>query len=179
MEINRLIKEGKIKGRPIPLRKLSAKYFGPPSGLIIWVPDGFPPVARPRIVGPDGEKIPLRFSLSEQWVARHGVFSFGESYFRDLALSWDRLGPKPFIVHARSYTGTTLVLSKKDQNMLTAHYRKGAVLKGGLLLWGQNRKEGMVSREDTFFLNQLEEDPGLLKTLSAPAAQDEASIWDY
>jgi hypothetical protein len=179
MEINRLIKEGKIEGRPIPLRKLSDKYFGPPTGLIIWVPDGFPSASRPRIVGPGGEKIPLRFSLSEQWVARHGVFSFGKSYFRDLALSWDRLGPRPFIIHARSYSATTLVLSKNDQNMLTAHYRKGAILKGGLLLWGQNRKEGMVSREDTFFLNQIEKNPGILKTLSASAGSGEAAPWDY
>ncbi|MEJ2730437.1 MAG: hypothetical protein P8185_18375, partial [Deltaproteobacteria bacterium] len=179
MEINRLIREGQIKGRPIPLRKLSDTYFGPPTGLIIWVPAGFAPVARPRIVGPGGEKIPLRFSLSEQWVARHGVFSYGKSYFRDLALSWDRLGPKPFIVHARSYSGTTLVLSKKDQDMLSAHYRKGAILKGGLLIWGQNRKEGIISREDTFFLNRIEENPSILKTLPAQAGAGVKAAWDY
>ena len=61
MQINRLVEEGKIKGRPIPLRKLSDEYFNSPSGLIIFVPEGFPRVTRPQIVGPAGGKIPLRF----------------------------------------------------------------------------------------------------------------------
>ena len=79
MHVNQLIREGKIKGRPIPLVKLSAKYFGPPSGLIIIVPEKFPSNMQPRIVGPDGRKVPLRFSLSKEWAARHGVFSVGKS----------------------------------------------------------------------------------------------------
>jgi hypothetical protein len=179
MQINRLVKAGKIKGRPIPLRKLSDEYFGPPSGLVIFVPEGFPRVTRPHIVGPAGEKIPLRFSLSKQWAERHGVFSFGESYFRDLALSWERLGPKPLIIRAQSFRGTTLVLSKKDQAILAAHYQKGISLKGGLLLWGQNRNEEIISREDTFFLNQIEKDLGILKTLSLPPVKGDAASWDY
>jgi hypothetical protein len=142
MQINRLVKEGKIKGRPIPLRTLSDEYFS-------------------------------------QWAERHGVFSFGESYFRDLALSWERLGPKPLIIRAQSFRGTTLVLSKKDQAILAAHYQKGISLKGGLLLWGQNRNEEIISREDTFFLNQIEKDPGILKTLSLPPVKGDAASWDY
>jgi hypothetical protein len=179
MQINRLIEEGKIKGRPIPLRTLSNEYFGPPSGLIILVPEGFPRVARPQIAGPDGEKIPLRFSLSKQWAERHGVFSFGDSYFRDLALSWERLGPKPLIIRSRSFSGTTLVLSKQDQDLLTAHHRNGAALKGGLLLWGQNLNADIISRKDTFFLNRVEKDPGVLKTLSPPPSTGAAGTWDY
>ena len=178
MQINQLIKAGKIKGRPIPLKTLSDEYFGPPSGLIISVPEGFPSVTRPQIVGPGGQKIPLRFSLSKQWAERHGVFSVGKSYFRDLALSWDRLGPRPLIIRARSFAGTTLVLSKQDQDILAAHHRKGTALKGALLLWGQNLNEEIISREDTFFLNQIEEDPGILKTLSPPPVTGDAS-WEY
>ncbi|MGD1984891.1 MAG: hypothetical protein PVH74_16625 [Desulfobacterales bacterium] len=179
MQINRLIDAGKIRGRRIPLRKLSDKYFSPPSGLIILVPDGFPAERRPQIVGPAGEKTPLRFSLSKKWAARHGVFSLGKSYFRDLALAWDRLGPKPLIIRAQSFRGTTLVLSKKDQDMLTAHYQKGTVLKGGLLLWVQNLNEEFISREDTFFLNQIEKDPEILKKLSPPPPKGNSPPWDY
>ena len=179
MRINRLIEEGKIKGRPIPLRKLSDEYFGPPSGLIILVPDGFPPVTRPQIVGPAGGKIPLRFSLSKQWAERHGVFSVGKSYFRDLALSWGRLGPRPLVIRARSFSGTTLVLSKQDQDILAAHHRNGTSLKGGLLLWGKNLNAEIISREDTFFLNQIEKDPSILKTLSSPPSLGDAVPWDY
>ena len=179
MRINRLIEEGKIKGRPIPLRKLSDEYFGPPSGLIILVPDGFPPVTRPQIVGPAGGKIPLRFSLSKQWAERHGVFSVGKSYFRDLALSWERLGPRPLVIRARSFSGTTLVLSKQDQDILAAHHRNGTSLKGGLLLWGENLNAEIISREDTFFLNQIEKDPGILKSLSLPPSPGDAVPWEY
>ncbi len=179
MRINRLIEEGKIKGRPIPLRKLSDEYFGPPSGLIILVPDGFPPATRPQIVGPAGGKIPLRFSLSKQWAERHGVFSVGKSYFRDLALSWERLGPRPLVIRARSFSGTTLVLSKQDQDILAARHRNGTSLKGGLLLWGENLNAEIISREDTFFLNQIEKDPSILKSLSLPPSPGDAVPWDY
>ncbi|MGD8342562.1 MAG: hypothetical protein PVH53_03170 [Desulfobacterales bacterium] len=181
MQINRLIGEGKIKGRRIPLRKLSDKYFGPPSGLIISVPDGFPAESRPQIVGPEGRKTPLRFSLSKQWAERHGVFSLGKSYFRDLALSWDRLGPKPLIIRAEAFRGTTLVLSKKDQENLSALYRKGTALKGGLLLWGQNLNAEFISREDAFFLNQIEENPDILNTLHPPQPPQmvDDPPWDY
>jgi hypothetical protein len=179
MRINRLIEEGKIKGRPIPLRKLSDEYFAPPSGLIILVPDGFPPVTRPQIVGPAGGKIPLRFSLSKQWAERHGVFSVGKSYFRDLALSWERLGPRPLVIRARSFSGTTLVLSKQDQDILAAHHRNGTSLKGGLLLWGEKLNAEIISREDTFFLNQIEKDPGILKSLSLPPSSGDAVPWEY
>ncbi len=180
MQINRLIDAGKIRGRRIPLRKLSDTYFSPPSGLIILVPDGFPAERRPQIVGPDGKRTPLRFSLSKQWAERHGVFSLGKSYFRDLALSWGWLGPKPLIISAQSFRGSTLVLSRKDQDILTAQYKKGTVLKGGLLLWGQNLNEEFISREDTFFLNQIEKDPEILKKLSAPQPPTGNSPpWDY
>ena len=180
MQINRLIGEGKIKGRRIPLRKLDDKYFGPPSGLIILVPDGFPQNTTPKIVGPDGLKTPLRFSLSKQWAQRHGVFNLGKSYFRDLALSWNRLGPKPLIIQAQSFSGSTLSLSKKDHDILAAHYQKGVALKGGLLLWDQKLNEAFISREDTFFLNQIEEDPDILKTLSPPPPQIvDSPPWDY
>jgi hypothetical protein len=179
MQINRLIDEGEINGRPIPLRPLADKYFGPPTGLIIRVPDGFAPDTRPSIVGPDGDTVRLRFSFSKSWAERHGVFSIGKSYFRDLALSWDRLGPKPLIVQARSFSGSTLVLSKKDQDILESHYQKGIAFKGGLLLWGQNQNAEMISREDTFFLNQIEENPDILKTLSLPPPTGNSSPWDY
>ena len=179
MQINRLVEEGKIKGRPIPLRKLSDEYFGPPSGLIIFVPEGFPRVTRPQIVGPDGKKIPLRFSLSRQWTERHGVFTVGKSYFQDLAISWERLGPRPLIIRARSFSETSLVLSKRDRDTLTAYHRNGTALKGGLLLWDRSLNDDMVSREDTFFLDQIEKDPGFLKTLSLPVPADETVPWDY
>ena len=179
MQINRLIEEGKIKGRPIPLRKLSDEYFGPPSGLVICVPQGFPRATRPQIVGPAGGKIPLRFSLPKQWAERYGVFSVGKSYFRDLALSWERLGPRPLIIRARSFSGTTLVLSKQDRDILAAHHRNGTALKGGLLLWGQNRNEEIISREDTFFLNQIEKDPSILKTLSPAPVEGDVVPWEY
>ena len=179
MQINRLVKEGIIKGRPIPLRKLSDEYFGPPSGLIIFVPEGFPRVTRPQIVGPGGKKIPLRFSLSKQWAERHGAFRVGKSYFQDLAISWERLGPRPLIIRARSFSGTTLILSKQDRDILADHHRNGTALKGGLLLWGQNLNDEIISREDTFFLNQIEKDPGILETLSPPPPVGDAVPWDY
>ena len=179
MQINRLVEQGKIKGRPIPLRTLSDEYFGLPSGLIIFVPQGFPRVTRPQIVGPAGEKVPLRFSLPRQWAERYGVFSVGKSYFRDLALSWERLGPRPLIIRARSFSGTTLVLSKQARDILAAHHRNGIALKGGLLLWNQKPLEENISREDTFFLNQIEKDPGILKTLSLPPVNGDAVPWDY
>jgi hypothetical protein len=179
MQINRLVKEGIIKGRPIPLRKLSDEYFGPPSGLIIFVPEGFPRVTRPQIVGPGGKKIPLRFSLSKQWAERHGAFRVGKSYFQDLAISWERLGPRPLIIRARSFSGTTLILSKQDRDILAAHHRNGTALKGGLLLWGQNLNDEIISREDTFFLNQIEKDPGILETLSPPPPVGDVVPWDY
>jgi hypothetical protein len=162
------------------LRKLSDKYFGPPSGLIIRVPEGFPETTRPRIAGHAGEKIPLRFLLPRPWAERHGVFGIGKSYFRDLALWWRRLGPRPLILRARSFAGTTLVLSKQDRDLLTAYHRKGAVLKGALLLWGEQLREDIVSREDTFFLNQIEKDPNILNALSPPVPQaGKAPPWDY
>jgi hypothetical protein len=179
MQINRLIEAGKINGRKIPLRKLSDEYFGPPSGLILLVPDGFPHNTHPKIVGPDGQKTPLRFSLSKQWAERHGVFSFGKSYFRDLVLSWNRLGPKPLIIQAQSFSGSTLVLSKKDQDILSAHYQKGIAFKGGLLLRDRNLNTELISREDTFLLNQIEEDTDILKTLSHQPPQGNSSPWDY
>ena len=179
MQINRLINEGKINGRPIPLRTLAANYFGPPTGLIILVPDEFAPETRPQLVGPAGDKIKLRFSLLKQWVARHGVFSIGKSYFRGLALSWERLGPKPLIIRAQSFSGTTLVLSKKDQELLERHYQNGIALKGGLLLWDQNLNEKFISREDTFFLNQIDKNPDILRTLSPPPPASNSLHWDY
>jgi hypothetical protein len=179
MQINRLIDAGKIHGRPIPLRTLADKYFGPPTGLIIEVPDGFAPDTRPPIVGPAGEKVKLRFSLSKSWAERHGVFSIGESYFRDLALSWDRLGPRPLIITAQSLRGSTLVLSKRDEDILADHYQKGIAFKGGLLLWDRNLNAELISREDTFFLNKIEEDPDILKTISAPPPTGDSSPWDY
>ena len=179
MQINRLIAEGKIKGRPIPLRALFDKYFGPPSGLIILVPDGYPPQTRPQITGPDGDKIKLRFLLSKRWAERHGAFGIGKSYFRDLALYWERLGPKPLVVRAQSFKGTTLILSKKDQDALAEHYQNGIALKGGLLLWGQNLDEDVISREDTFFLNQIDNEPGFLETNSPPPDSGNTIPWDY
>ena len=63
--------------------------------------------------------------------------------------------------------------------MLTAHYQKGTVLKGGLLLWGQNLNAEFISREDTFFLNQIEKDPEILKKLSPAPPTGNSSPWDY
>ena len=179
MQINRLIGEGKIKGPPIPLRMLSDKYFGPPSGLVILVPDGFPPETRPLITGPGGDKVKLRFSLSKQWVERNGVFSHGKSYFRDLAISWHRLGPKPMIVRAESFSGTTLILSKSDRETLNAHFQNNVTLKGGLLLWDQDLNQESISQEDVFFLNQIEKDPGILKNFSPAPDDGESPPWDY
>jgi hypothetical protein len=130
-------------------------------------------------VGPAGEKVKLRFSLSKSWAERHGVFSIGESYFRDLALSWDRLGPRPLIITAQSLRGSTLVLSKRDEDILADHYQKGIAFKGGLLLWDRNLNAELISREDTFFLNKIEEDPDILKTISAPPPTGDSSPWDY
>jgi len=179
MHVNQLIQEGKIIGSPIPLIKLSDEYFGPPSGLIIIVPEEFPANTTPQIVGPDGQKVPLRFSLSKKWAERHGVFAIGKSYFKARALSWDRLGPKPFVTRAQSYSGSTIVLSKKDGDMLTSHYRNGKSLKGALLLFGDNFDKNIVAREDTFFLNQIEGDKNILKKLAPPQLPDSASPWDY
>ena len=178
MHVNRLIQEGKINGSPIPLIKLSDEYFGPPSGLIIIVPEAFPPVTKPRIVGPDGKTVPLRFSLSKKWAERHGVFTIGKSYFTARALSWDRLGPKPLLIRAGSYSGSTIVLSKKDQDILTSHYRKGISLKGALLLSSDDLDKKIVLREDTFFLDQIEKDKSILKKLSPPLPEN-AAPWDY
>ena len=179
MHVNQLIREGKINGSPIPLIKLSEAYFGPPSGLIIIVPDKFPSNPRPRIVGPDGRKVPLRFSLSKEWTERHGVFAIGKSYFKSRALSWDRIGPKPFVIRARSNLGSTIVLSKKDHAILTAHYRTGKSFKGALLLIGDDFDKKIVSREDTFFLNQIDRDNNILKKLAPPPMPDGASPRDY
>ena len=179
MHVNQLIQEGKINGSPIPLIKLSEAYFGPPSGLIIIVPDKFPSNTPPQIVGPDGQKVPLRFSLPKEWAERHGVFAIGKSFFKARALSWDRIGPKPFVIRARSYLDSTIVLSKKDRDMLTAHYRNGKSFKGALLLIGDNFDKKIVSREDTFFLNQIERDNNILKKLTPPPMPGRASLWDY
>lgn len=165
-QINRLIEEGRIKGRPIPLKKISDTYFGPPSGLIILVPEGFNPVTRPQIVGPNGKNVPLRFSLSAEWAKRHGAFGIGRSYFRARALSWDRLGPRPLVVRAQAFSGTTLVLSKNDQDILTSQYQNGTSLKGGLILLGADLDKENISKEDTLFLNQIEKDRSILKKLS-------------
>ena len=179
MQINRLIGEGKIKSPPIPLRMISDKYFGPPSGLVILVPDGFPPETRPQITGPAGDKVKLRFSLSRQWVERHGVFSHGKSYFRNLAIFWHRLGPKPMIVRAESFSERTLILSKSDRKALNAHYQNNVALKGGLLLWGQDLNQESISREDVLFLNQIEKDPSILKNFSTTSDDGESPPWDY
>jgi hypothetical protein len=179
MHVNQLIQTGKIKGSPIPLVKLSDKYFGPPTGLIILVPEGFSAKTQPRIVGPDSEKVPLRFSLSRVWAARHGVFAIGRSYFKARALSWDRIGPKPHVIRALSYSDDTIVLSKQDREMLTAHYRNGISLKGALLLIGDDFDKKIVSREDTFFLNQIEKDKNILKKLAPPPVSGNLSPWDY
>lgn len=179
MQINRWIEEGRIKGRSIPLVKISDKYFGPPSGLIILAPEGFTPVTRPHIVGPSGKKIPLRFSLSEEWAKHHGAFSIGTSYFKARALSWGHLGPKPLLVRAQSFSGTTLVLSKKDQDLLSSHYQQGISLKGGLIIAGTDIYEETVSREDAVFFDQIEEDESILKKLSPPPMPSDASAWTY
>ncbi|MBT8371712.1 MAG: hypothetical protein KJO34_12170 [Deltaproteobacteria bacterium] len=178
MYVNRLIQDGKIKGSRIPLIKLANEYFGPPSGLIIIVPETFPPVTKPQIIGPDSQKVPLRFFLSREWAERHGVFSIGKSYFKARALAWNRLGPKPLLIRAQTYSGATIVLSKKDQDMLTSHYRNGIALKGALLLIGDDLNEKKVSREDTFFLNQLDEDKSILEKFSPPMLESEVT-WDY
>ncbi len=178
MFLNRLIQEGKINGSPIPLVTLSDEYFGPPSGLIIIVSEDFPPDPTPQIVGPDGRKVPLRFSLSRVWTRRHGVFTIGKSYLRSKALAWRRLGPKPLLIRAQSHSGSTIVLSEEDQELLTVHYRNGISLKGALLLIGDDFDKKTVSREDTFFLNQLDKDQSILDNLS-PAAPDNDVPWDY
>jgi hypothetical protein len=178
MYVNRLIQEGKVKGRQIPLIELSDKYFGPPSGLILVVPEDFPADPRPRIIGVDGRKVPLRFSLSQTWTQRHGVFTIGKSYLRARALSWDRLGPKPLLIRAQSHSGSTIVLSKADQDMLTAYYRDGISLKGALLLIGNDFDQKIVSREEAFFLNRIDKDKTILDKL-APAAPASAGEWDY
>jgi hypothetical protein len=179
MHINRLIKDGRINGRPIPLAKLADKYFGPPTGLIIIVPAGFAPVANPMIVGPDGQKVPLRFSLSKQWADVHGVFAVGQSYFKARALAWERLGPKPLVVRAQSFSGSALVISQKDLNTLSGHHQKGIALKGGLLLTDETFDQKIVSREDTFFLNRLDQDIRILKKLSPSPDIDNTSSWEY
>ena len=178
MYVNRLIQEGKVNGSPIPLTKLSDEYFGPPSGLILIVPADFPPDPRPQITGSDGRKVPLRFSFSRTWAQRHGVFSIGKSYLRSRALAWDRLGAKPLLIRAQSHSGSTIVLSTEDQEMLTSHYRSGISLKGALLVIGDDFDKKVVSREDAFFLNQLDEDKSILSKL-APAVPDSAGPWDY
>ncbi len=178
MYVNRLIQEGKIPGSPIPLAKLSDKYFGPPSGLILVVPEDFPADPRPKIIGSDGQKVPLRFSLPQTWAQRHGVFFIGKSYLRSRALSWGRLGPKPLLIRAQSHSGSTIVLSKADQNMLTAYYRDDISLKGALLLIGEDFDQKIVSPEETFFLNRIDKDKTILTQL-APAVPDSTGFWDY
>ncbi len=178
MYINHLIQEGKINGSPIPLSKLSDKYFGPPTGLILIVSENFPPDPRPQIIGRDGRKISLRFSFSRTWAQRHGVFTIGKSYLRARALSWDRLGAKPLLIRAQSHSGTTIVLSEEDQEMLTSHYRNGISFKGALLVIGDDFDKKIVSREDNFFLNQLDEDISILNKL-APTVPESADVWDY
>ena len=177
--LNRLIKDGRISGPPVPLAPLSDDYFGPPSGLIIIVPAGFAPVTSPLIVGPDGRKVPLRFSLSRQWAEQHGVFFIGQSYFKARALAWKRLAPKPLLVRARSYAGSTIVLSGRDRDMLAEHHRQGVALKGGLLIVGDDFDKKVVSREDTFFLNQLDKDTGILEKLSPAPVFDATAAWEY
>jgi hypothetical protein len=177
--INRLIKDGQVSGPPIPLATLSDEYFGPPSGLIIFVPAGFPPVTSPLIAGPDGRKIPLRFSLSRQWARQHGVFFIGRSYFKARALAWKRLAPRPLVVRARSYAGSTIVLSQKDRDMLAEHHRNGVALKGGLLIVGDDPDKKMISREDTFFLNQLDKDISIIEGLSPTPVIDNTAAWEY
>ena len=176
---NRLVKEGKVKGALIPLKKISDKYFGPPSGLIILAPKEFPVTTWPRIVGVDGKKIPLRFSLPKAWAQRHGAFSVGTSYFKARALAWDRLGPKPLVIRAGSYSDTTLVLSKKDQELLTSHYSNGISLKGGLILRGNSFNDEFVTKEETVFLNQVEKDKNILEKLSPSPKPNGESPWDY
>jgi hypothetical protein len=178
MYVNRLIQKGQLNGSPIPLSKLSDKYFGPPTGLILIVPEDFPPDPRPKIIGGDGRKVSLRFSFSRTWAQRHGVFTIGKSYLRARALSWDRLGAKPLLIRAQSHSGTTIVLSKKDQEMLTSHYRNGISFKGALLVIGDDVDKEIVSRKDTFFLNQLDQDKSILNKL-APMVPESADVWDY
>ena len=179
MHINRLIQDGRISGQTIPLATLSDDHFGPPSGLIIILPAGSAPVTTPMIVDPDGRKIPLRFSLSRQWAEQHGVFFISQSYFRGRALAWKRLAPKPLLVRAQSIEGSTVVLSRRDRDILSDHYRKGVALKGGLLIVGDDFDKKGVSREDTFFLNKLDKDTGIVDKLSPVPVMDETSAWDY
>ena len=77
-----------------------------------------------------------------------------------------------------SYSGSTIVLSKKDQDILTSHYRKGISLKGALLLSSDDLDKKIVLREDTFFLDQIEKDKSILKKLSPPLPEN-AAPWDY
>jgi len=63
--------------------------------------------------------------------------------------------------------------------MLTAHYRNGKSFKGALLLSDDNFDKKIVSREDTFFLNQIDRDRNILKTLTPPPMPGSASPWDY
>jgi hypothetical protein len=177
--INLLVNQGKIIGRPIPRRKMSDRYFGPPSGLIIVVPEAFPPVTKPQIIGPDGQKVPLRFTLPKEWAGRHGVFTIGKSYFKARALSWDRLGPNPLLIRAQSYSGSTIVLPAKDQTLLASLYEKGISLKGALLLIDDDFNQKKVSKEDTFFLNQIENDQSVLNKLALPPVPGNAPPWTY
>lgn len=179
MHINRLIKDGRIKGHPIPLAALADKHFGPPTGLIIIVPAAFPSVTNPLITGPGGRKVPLRFSLPRQWAEQHGVFSVGTSYFKARALAWERLGPKPLLIRAQSYSGSTIVISQKNMDLLSGHYQKGISFKGGLLLIGDDFEKKIVSRADTFFLNQLDRDISILTKLSPPLKTDNKAPWVY
>lgn len=179
MQINRRIAAGKSKGRPIPLKKIADKYFAPPSGLIILAPPGFATTARPKIAGPDGREIPLRFSLSKKWAERYGPFLFGKSYFKARALAWERLGPKPLVVSARHFAGQTLFLARKDQAILSSHYRRGLSLKGGLIIVGGGLGPEIISKADTVFLNQIEKDPGILKKYSPPPRAADAAPWTY
>ena len=83
------------------------------------------------------------------------------------------------VIRAQSYFGSTIVLPKKDHDMLTAHYRNGKSFKGALLLIGDAFDKKIVSREDTFFLNQIDRNNTILKKLTPAPIPGDASLWDH
>ena len=83
------------------------------------------------------------------------------------------------MVRAQSIEGSTVVLSRRDRDILSDHYRKGVALRGGLLIVGDDFDKKGVSREDTFFLNKLDKDTGIVDKLSPVPVMDETSAWDY
>jgi hypothetical protein len=89
------------------------------------------------------------------------------------------LGPRPLVIRAQAFSGKTLVISKKDQDILTSYFVRGTSLKGALILTGSDLNEDFVSKEDTLFLNQIEEDKRILQRLSPPPAPNDASPWEY